>query len=455
MLRAYRLLLSALCAALLLTGCTLSGEPVEEAVPQISGAPVVRIAAPLTNATYLEGVGVNVQIAVSNAGADIDRIEVSLDGVIAATLPDPNPTGAPSFGVTQTFTAEGVGAHTVEARAFREDGTVSEAASVSFNVVAEIAPPASPTPTNTVPPTERPTMTAAPTDLPTNTPAVTNTLVPTTTGGGSGVVISTTAPNTTPVATTGVVATTAPNATPAGAAVARFEGAVNVRRGPSTNFIPPIGTFNAGQTTPILALNTDGTWLKVSFNGGEGWILRTLVRTEGAVDSLPREAGPPIPTLPPATAVPPTSIPPTAAPGTTAVPATAAPTGAPSSGGPNLVVTAFELRQINGGTPVNDISLNQPSIAFVRIKNTGDRPATGFFVVLTIVNASDGGFKLVEAAAVGGLAPNEEQLIQIGFTDIAGQGLQKAAVARVDENNQVGELNEGDNASQAINYTLR
>ena len=439
-MRHYRMVIPALLLAWVLAGCTLSGGSVEEVIPQISGEPLARITAPLPNATYLEGVGVNIQLAVSNAGAGIDRVEVSLDGVVAATLPDPNPSDAPAFGVTQTFSAEGVGSHVVEARVFREDGTVSLPVSVTYNVVSDLPSAPTPTPTNTIPPTPTSAQTVILTALPLQT---TDTAQTTVTPGG--VVVVSTNPVATPLATSAGV-------TPSGVAtsttpLAKFEGAVNVRRGPSTNFEPPIGTFNAGQSAEALALNTDGKWLKVRFSGGEGWVFLEIIKTEGAIDSLPREAGPAVPTRAPATAT--SAF--TAVPAGTSVPATTV----PSTGGPNLIVVGFELQQIAGGKPINDITINEPSTAFVRVRNVGDQPSIGFFAVLTIVNTSDGGFKLVEAGAVSGLAAGAETLVQIAFTDKAGQTMAKTAVVRVDENNQVLETNENDNASAPINYTLK
>lgn len=420
MSRRYRMVIIALVWAWTMTGCTLSSGPIEEPLPQLSGEPQVQISAPLPNSTYLEGVGVNIQITVSNAGADIDRVEVYLDGVLTATLPDPNPMDAPMFGVTQTVKAEGVGAHTIEAQVFRDDGAASPPVSAQFNVIANepIAP--TPTPTNTVAPTLTPSV--AP---PTQTPTITS--------------VATTSTSETPSAATAVTPSGSPTST---TPLARFEGAVNVRRGPSTNFEPPIGTFNANQTAEVLALNTDGTWLKVRFAGGEGWVFRQIVKTEGPIDSLPRETGPAVPTLAPTNDTYTTPAP-------TLTPTTA------TTGGVNLIVVGFELRQNAGTRPVNEIGINEASTAFVRVRNVGDQPASGFFVVLTIVNTDDGGFKLVEAAAVGGLEPGSETLAQIAFTDIAGQNLSKTAVVRVDENNQVAEINEADNASAPINYVLK
>lgn len=418
-----------LCILLVAAGCTLSlpGQAVE-ATPQFAGAPQVRIAAPLANTTYLQGVPVNVQVQVVNAGPDIDRVEVSIDGVLLAMLPEPNPTGASAFGVTQSFTPDEAGVYRIEARAFRAEGPPSAPAVVSITVIDSLpsrTPQASATFTAT--PTVQATTAVPSPQTPSATPR------PPTQSG------STTPTSTLPPGPTAAISATST------VPIARFQGIVNVRRGPSINFEPPLGTFQAGQSTEILALNTDGTWLKVRFAGGEGWVFRQIVETDGPVDSLPREAGPPIPTLPPATATSPAPVvQPTSAP--------AQPT-ASTADGPNLVVVNWEMRMLNGGG-INQINTNQPAIAFVRVRNTGNQPAGGFFAVLTIVNSSDSANKIVEAGAIGGLAPGEEQIVQVGFTDSSPAGTGRTAVVRLDENNQIPETNEGDNESTPISYTL-
>ncbi len=431
-----------------LTGCTLSfGEAEEQALPEFSGPPVVRITAPLPNATYLDGVAVNVQIQVTNAGSDIDRAEVLVDGVLIGMLPQPNPTGQSAFGVTQTFIAEGAGPRVIEARVYRADGTASQSVIVTINVITELptrsAPTLAPTftllsstATNTVIAT--PTLSVAASATSSGVTITQSAAVPT----SQGIVVPTTIPgaaSATPA--TGVVPTTA-----AAAPVAKFEGIVNVRGGPSTNFEPPLGTFQAGQQADIQAVYTDGTWLKVRFGTGSGWVFAQLVKVEGNISVLPREAGPPIPTARPRTNTP---VPPTAQPGQPT--ATSAPV---TADGPNLIVVNWEMQVINESRPTNDIAVNKPAIAFVRVRNAGTQPASGFFAVLTIVNSADSGAKLVEAGSSGGLQPGEEQVIQVGFTDMAPAGTGRVAVVRLDENNQVPESNEGDNASSPISYTL-
>src|SRR4029434_2114983 len=96
-----RLTLAAgLMLMVMLSACNLGNSGVQGGGQTvISGAPVVRIAAPLPNATYLEGVSVNIQAAVSNAGTDIDRVEIAIDDTVAATLPQPNSAGTPTLRV--------------------------------------------------------------------------------------------------------------------------------------------------------------------------------------------------------------------------------------------------------------------------------------------------------------------------------------------------------------------
>lgn len=436
------LLLSWILAAL--TGCTLSfNGPEVASLPEFDSPPTVRITAPLPNTTYLAGVAVNVQVQVTNAGPDIDRVEVSTPDGLIGTLPQPNPTGAAAFGVTQTYTPDEAGTHVIQAVAYRADGTESLMASVTINVVDELPSRATAT--------SEPTSTTGIAASPTNTLAATVAVVATSTRETSATVPTVQATagisiNPTSAGTSSAVSTSAPSST---APIAKFEGVVNVRRGPSTNFEPPLGTFQAGQQAEILSQNNDGTWFKVKFATGEGWVFAQITKTEGDIASLPREAGPPIPTARPATATPIAPVvQPTSAPSQPTTPPV-------TTDGANLVVVNWEMRMFAGNRPVNDIAVNQEAIAFVRVRNAGNQPASGFFAVLTIVNSSDSGAKIVKAEASSGIAPGEEQVIQIGFNDnAASAGTGRVAVVRLDENNQVPETNENDNASSPISYTL-
>jgi hypothetical protein len=265
----------------------------------ISGAPVVRIAAPLPNATYLEGVSVNIQAAVSNAGTDIDRVEIAVDDAIAATLPKPNTAGTPTFSVAQTWTATGAGQHTIAVTAFRTDGSSSAAATVNVTVVSQSAQ-------------ATPTKSAGGTDN--------GGTQPTQGSGGSdnsGTNGQQAQPTQGPTATPAPPTDTPPppaTDTPSKPQVTFTQG-VNLRRGPDVKFAPPIGSYAAGQTADIVAKTQAGNWYKIQGTNGLGWVSAQFVTVSGDDSAIAIDNGPPIPTDTPAF---------TATPVATATPQTAA-----------------------------------------------------------------------------------------------------------------------------------
>ncbi len=91
--------------------------------------------------------------------------------------------------------------------------------------------------------------------------------------------------------------TVAPTNTP-DVATANILVNLNVRRGPSLRFNPPIGRFTAGDTTEIIAVDSTGGWYKVLYNGSQGWVSagEQYVSTAGNLNGLPVDPGPPTPT---------------------------------------------------------------------------------------------------------------------------------------------------------------
>ncbi|MFW5772584.1 MAG: SH3 domain-containing protein, partial [Phototrophicaceae bacterium] len=251
----------------------------DESETTISGAPVVSIAAPRPNASYVENVTVNIQASVTNAGEDIDRVEISVNDDIIATQTQPNTNGAPAFSVTQTWQATTPGSYIINVTAYRGDGTASNTASVTVTVI-------SPAPTESEAETETPTEPQQP-DTPVDEPPT--------------VEEPTSAPTDPPPPTEEPEPPTPDTPT------ALFTTGINVRSGPGTNFNPPIGQFAANSTAEILSVNLDGSWLKVRYGSGEGWVYAPLVEVQGSIDDLPREQGPPPP--PPTDPPPPTTPP--------------------------------------------------------------------------------------------------------------------------------------------------
>lgn len=287
--------------ALMLGGCNLASTPGQNTVA-ISGPPTVQIAAPPANATYLENVAVNIQALIGNAGTDIDRIEILVDGTIIQTLKTPNPGGAPSFSIAQSWQAAGEGQHNISITAFRADGSSSAPASVAINVITS-----QPSPTASTGVTE--TTGGGTTVQPTTATSGGNTnqqVQPTTaTSGGN--------PPTNPPAPTNAPPTAAESPTPTTPYVTTIQG-INVRSGPSTKFNPPIGSLAANQSVDLLARSPDGQWFKVKYYNGAGWVFAAYTKPSVDPASLTVDAGPPIPAdtatpLPTALPIPPTAVP--------------------------------------------------------------------------------------------------------------------------------------------------
>ncbi len=400
----------------LLAGCTLNNSALQ---PQqtISGAPVVSILSPQPNATYLEGVVVNIQATIGNAGKDIDRVEVVIDGQTIATLSAPNPTGATAFNVTHGWSASGDGTHSIGVTAYRADGSSSAPASVQITVMAGNGQSSSGQPTNIA------ASTAAPTQANSSS-------APTSSGANvSGATTQANNPSATPVsaATSGTPASASPTST---TPTASFTQGINVRSGPGLNFDPPIGAFAAGQSAQIVALSMDGTWYKVRYGGGTGWVYAALSQASGDLASLPRDPGPPTP-LP--TAIPPTPVP-------------AQPTSPPSSA--NLVAGIVEL---SVGQPTCQQTFN----IGLDVANLGTTAtASSGTVSVKDIRAADGS---VQQTTIGGfpvLQPNQTFRVNMPFTVSTYYNEKHTIILIIDPDNQIPESNEGDNRRE-VDYTLQ
>lgn len=359
----------ALMALALASGCSLTVAP-EAETTTITGVPVVQLFAPIPNGAYLDGVAVNIQALVTNAGADIARVEFAVDDAIIATAESPNSADTLAFSLTRSWTTVGLGEHTIRVIAFRADGSASDPAVVTIRVVDETAlvAGAEPETTQAAEPTLAvPTDAAVPPDAaPTNLPSG-GTSQPEPTLAATQAA-PTQAPATAPPATDSPAPTQA-----AGAPTATFIQGVNVRSGPSTLFNPPIGSFAAGQSTEIVAVNPAGDWLKVRYYNGEGWVFANLATVAGDLSALPRDPGPPLPT---ATTIPPTVLPPTAPP---------VPTGAPAGGSSADLVAGIFL--VNP----NPLVCNQASQIELDVANLGTTPtASGGTVSLVDRHTASG-----------------------------------------------------------------
>ena len=260
---------------LLLAACNLSTQP-DPASQALAGVPAVQIVAPLPNATYLEGVTVNIQAQIQNAGPDVARVDFAVDNQVFASLTDPNSTGASVLSVSESWVSSGTGAHSLSVSAVRGDGSFSVPVNVTVTVVGQVSQPSQGD-------------------------------SGTTSGGGAGSGDAGQQPREQPQEPE----RTAPEPEPTSdRPMARFLRGANVRSGPDTRFAPPIGSIAAGDQAELLAINIHKTWYKIKYYNGEGWVFGSLLEVSGNVDDLPVVYGPPLPapTAIPVTAVPPTAV---------------------------------------------------------------------------------------------------------------------------------------------------
>ena len=252
-----------------LTGCNLSTTPDPSTLPA-QGPPQVLILAPQANQTVLEGVTVPLQAQVLNAGADLARVDFAVDGEIFSSREQPNSEAAELFNISESWVSAGTGARNLSVVAVRSDESASEPGRVTVMVIGQA-------------------QAEVPTEVPPRSEEVAS-------SEGEQQQEQAAEQEAQPAEQAPV------DNTPR----ARIVRGANVRSGPDTRFAPPIGSIAAGEVTDLLAINTHGTWYKIKYYNGVGWVFGSLVEASGDLANLPVESGP---RLPPPTAVPPTGEP--------------------------------------------------------------------------------------------------------------------------------------------------
>ena len=116
-------------------GCNL-GNAGDAAPPSFEGPPVIKIAAPSPDETFLAGATVIVQARVENAGPDLTRISVLLDDALLGEKLNPNETNATVLPLTIDWPTSNVGEFTISVVAERGDGTIARE-DVRIYVVSE------------------------------------------------------------------------------------------------------------------------------------------------------------------------------------------------------------------------------------------------------------------------------------------------------------------------------
>ena len=416
----------ALLAALFGTlACSLTA-PTTNTDPQrvaLGEDPVVDLAAPLDGAAYLEGVPVNVIARVTNAGEDIDRVEVVVGDSIVSTVPVPNPAGAPAFSVSQSWTPDGPGAYQLALTVFRTDGSSASSPLRDVEVVGADGPPAESAPQTTE--ETLPTIPPAPETAATEELNV---------EPEPEQVEAEAEPETEEAAAPDepepeTPADAAPEEQASGPPTAVITVGANVRAGPGTTF-PVVGTLAANTETELLAVNGAGSWYKIRVYNGEGWIFSDLVTTTGD-DQLPIDEGPP-PPPPTATPVPATAVPPTAEP-------------------TNVNLTFDGPIQIDPFPPACG-----ETMAFrINVENTGTSAfGSTATVVIRDVHIDSGTVTETRAPVPDLPAGGEASIDGIFLTVETNFDTQHRIEVILDADNQLSETNEDDNRSSGNEYTL-
>lgn len=386
---------------LLLSACSLGVPSAAVAPVAFSGPPVIRIASPLPDQTFLSGATVIVQARIENAGPDLARIAMLLDGVVLGEKQDPNPIGASVVPVTIDWPTSRPGQYEITVTAERGDGSgASESVSISI-----VLPPADEQPRESV-------AVAAPTEE-----TVEATVVP---PSDDTVVLDEEAP---------AASATAPPPTRPPALTSRSVAAViakpsNLRRGPGTSY-ELVGSIAVNQEVVIVAVNPDLDWYHIRYGAqGDAWIYSELVSPSGDLAGLPVESGP--------------------------APAEPAPAETPA-GGVNLVIAGVRLEPRN-------LVCNQAGTVTVSIRNEGteDTSTGGWMAVEDMVAGRD------DPVAQSGPA-NPFPTIRAGETitakpvniavSVFTEELHRIVVT-VDSGGHIAETNENDNSS-SIEYTLQ
>lgn len=398
-----RFVASLMLAMIALTACGILGTPEEESIT-FEGAPEVIIASPVDGDTYREGVGINILLRVDNAGSDIARVAIEVDGEIIGEMLTPNADGAPSFNVENGWPATGIGEHTITAIAYRTDSSVNGSDSVTINVVASAD---SETDSDSTDDTDDETTSDNDSDTASEQVAPTATNQP----------LPTAVPTRTPEPTE-PPATNTPSAPQV-----RVTTGANIRRGPGIVFDPPIGSLAAGATAEILAVNPSGTWYKIVYYNGDGWISAQTVEVIGDTSGLPREAGPATP------------IPFTDTPVATNTPATA----------PDLSVTNVVVNP-------HPFVCNQSSEIQITVVNNGTAASAG--TGIRVEDIYNGSVTESTTGAVPPLNPGQSAVAQVFLTVSTNFAEAHNTRITVDPNNQVAESNEGNNIRNEPPYVL-
>ena len=142
------------------SGCSLGLPAAEIPAPTFEGAPQIHIASPLPDQTFLAGATVIVQARIENAGPDLARISILLDGTVLGERQNPNTSGAAVIPLTMDWPTSSPGQFEFAVEAARGDGTLARE-TVNIAVVAQPGSGHTPGPAENVASVQQPSQTSS------------------------------------------------------------------------------------------------------------------------------------------------------------------------------------------------------------------------------------------------------------------------------------------------------
>ncbi len=251
------------------SGCSLGAPAAEIPAPAFEGAPLIHIASPLPDQTFLAGATVIVQARIENAGPDLARVSILLDGAVLGERLNPNTSGAAVIPLTMDWPTSSPGQFEFAVEAARADGALARE-TVSIAVVAQPGSVHTPGPPESAESVTQPDQTGGDDATPfVPTPDIPRATQPTA-DAGAGI----------------------------GQATIRAVITVpsNLRLGPGTEF-DLVGSIAVGDEVDIVGVNSARDWYHIRYgDSGDAWIYSELLNPSGDVASLNVESGPARPT---------------------------------------------------------------------------------------------------------------------------------------------------------------
>ena len=244
-------------------GCNL-GFTGGGAPPPFEGPPIIHIAAPAPNQTFLAGAAVIVQARVENAGPDLARVSVLLDDALLGEQVNPNETNAAVLPLTLDWPTSNTGEFKISVLAERGDGELSRE-DVHIRVISASSAESGATSENARQELVAPEPRDAATGAQTNSAEQT--------------------------------APTAPESAVTGAS--RVAGTMTqparIRVGPGATY-DLVGNLDENLEVMIVAVNPAREWYRIAYNDlSDAWVYAEFVQPTGDTSGLPVETGPPMP----------------------------------------------------------------------------------------------------------------------------------------------------------------